>query len=106
MKRAILFITAIMMFAAVFSGCQKTPESPIVVGKDQQVMIEKAEEELPPEVAKLPLTERYAVKEHLEKTVTELDGKLIIEVDADISVPAADKLPIVKVTPANFSQDT
>lgn len=94
------------MFTAIFAGCQKTPESPIVVGKDQQVMIEKAEETLPPEVAKLPITERYAVKEHLEKTVTELDGKLIIEVDTDISVPAADKLPIVKVTPANFSQDT
>lgn len=106
MKKIICIIAIAVVLLSILVGCQKTPESPIVVGKDQQVMIEKAEEELPPEVAKLPLTERYAVKEHLEKTVTELDGKLIIEVDADVSVPAADKLPIVKVTPANFSQET
>lgn len=105
MKR---IITMLLILTCVFgaAGCQKTPESPIVVGKDQQIMIEKAAETLPPEVEKLPLTERYAVKEHLEKSVTELDGKLVIEVDADISVPAVDKLPIVTVKPANFSQDT
>ena len=42
MKRAILFITAMMMVVAIFTGCQKTPESPIVVGKNRDKMIEQA----------------------------------------------------------------
>lgn len=35
----------ILIFLLVCTGCQKTPEEPIVVGKDQQQMIEKAQGE-------------------------------------------------------------
>ena len=33
----------ILIFLLVCTGCQKTPEEPIVVGKDQQQMIKKAQ---------------------------------------------------------------
>lgn len=75
------------------------------MGKNQEAMIEKAEQALPAEQQEKPLTERYEAKEHLQKTVEEMDGKLVIEVDAEVSVPSADEMPIVKIVPANFSQE-
>ena len=36
----ILLLIAVMVFGAV--ACQKTPDSPIVVGKDNEKLIEKA----------------------------------------------------------------
>ena len=41
MRKICIFILSIVLLCA---GCQKTPEAPIVVGKDQQQMIEKAQE--------------------------------------------------------------
>lgn len=102
--RILLFI--LLACAITLAGCRATPEQPVVVQKDTEQMIEKAKETLAPETEKLPLTERYAVKEHLKKTVTELDGKLVIDADADVGVPATDKLSIVHVVPANHSQET
>ena len=103
MKKSFAILLIVMLLAV--TGCQKTPETPIVVGKNQEEMIEKAEQPLPTEKQELPLTERYETKEHLKKTITEMDGKLIIEVDAEVSVPDAEEMPIVKITPANFSQE-
>ena len=105
MKRIMAGLLAAAMLAAT-AGCQQTPEVPVVVQKDTEQMIEKAQETLAPEVEKLPLTERYAVKEHLKKTITELDGKLVIDVDADVGVPATDRLSITRVVPANHPQET
>lgn len=105
MKRAYIF-TSVVLAVALLAGCQRTPETPVVIQKDMQQMIEKAQQTLAPEVKKLPLTARYAVKEHLEKTVTEMDGKLVIKVDADVGVPATDRISITRVTPANHPQET
>ena len=41
MRKLCISILSILFLCA---GCQKTPEAPIVVGKDQQQMIEKAQE--------------------------------------------------------------
>lgn len=106
MRKACFVLAAVLTAALLLAGCQATPEQPVVIQKDTEQMIEKARETLAPETEKLPLTERYAVKEHLKKTITELDGKLVIDVDADVGVPATDRLSIVRVVPANHSQET
>lgn len=41
-KRIAILLITIMAFGA--AACQKTPESPIVVGKNNTAMIEKAQE--------------------------------------------------------------
>ncbi len=41
MRKLCILILSILFLC---TGCQKTPEAPIVVGKDQQQMIEKAQE--------------------------------------------------------------
>ena len=105
MKKTICMIICMVSLMCVFCGCQKTPEEPIVIGKNQETMIEKAEEPLPTEKQELPLINRYEVKERLQKTVNEMDGKLVIEVDAEVSVPNTDEMPIMKIVPANFSQE-
>jgi hypothetical protein len=106
MRRKHFLLVVGLISMLMYAGCQPTPESDIVVQKDLEQMIDMAQATLAPQVEKLPLTERYAVKEHLEKTITLLDGKLTIEVDADVGVPSADAIPIVRVVPANHSQET
>ena len=57
---AILLIT-VMAFGA--AACQKTPESPIVVGKDNNRMIEQADGQAAP--AEMPVhLEKQTVQEH------------------------------------------
>jgi|AGTN01.2.fsa_nt_gi hypothetical protein len=103
--RKLLTILLALIFV-LLAGCQPTPEEPVVIQKDLEQMIGKAQQTLAPEAEKLPLTERYAVKEHLEKTITVLDGKLVVNVDADVGVPATDAISIVRVVPANHDQET
>ena len=106
MKKIISLITALLLLTAIFSGCQKTPEKPVVIQKDMEQMIERAQETLAPEMKKLPLTQRYAVKEHLTKQIEKEKSKLLINVDADVVVPDTDTISITYVAPINFSQET
>ncbi|HOG01466.1 MAG TPA: DUF6034 family protein [Clostridia bacterium] len=105
MKKA-LSILLLIGTALSFAACQVTPEAPIIVEKDTERMVEKAQQTLPPELEVLPLTKRYSIKEHLDKEVSLFEGKLIIRVDADVVVPAVDTLSITHVVPANFTQET
>lgn len=106
MKRALSILIAIVICVGCIAGCQKSPQSPIVIGKDNDKMIEKAQETLAPELENLPLTQRYAVKEHIEKQIEHEGNNLVINVDADVIVPDTEKLSITRVVPTNFTQET
>lgn len=106
MKKTIGAIGTMLLVIGLFAGCQATPQQPIVIQKDTEQMIEKARETLPPEQEKLPLAQRYAVKEHLTKQIERETARLLIEVDADVCVPGTDAVGITHVVPANFSQET
>jgi hypothetical protein len=69
-------------------------------------MIEQAQASVSPDIKEQPLTVRYAIKEHIDKDMTEADGKLVMHIDADVRVPDADALPIVRIKPGRFSQET
>lgn len=97
MKKHIL----IMILAALllFVACQPTPENPIVVGKDQTEMLNKAKETLAPEKLEQSLRERLNVPDRY--TYSYHKGDLTIDADAEIVVPDGE-LPIVRVFPREF----
>lgn len=101
----IILLAALLLLAA----CQPTPESPIVVGKDQSAMIEKAQEDSPyasPETgeqavdwyARLDAPERYTT------SLTSAGGHLTVEVDAPVILPDVE-LPVVRIAPYVFTDE-
>ena len=58
MKKATLTLIACMFIVTVLEGCQTTPEQPIVIQKDMEQMIEKAQEQ----AEAVPQTEQLAEK--------------------------------------------
>ena len=105
MKR-IIGILLVTIVSVLLVSCQATPEKEIVVQKDMEQMIEKAQATVSPEIEKQSLVTRYAIKEHIDNQMSEADGKLKISIDADVFVPDTDVIPMVSVQPGRFSQET
>ena len=78
MKKTVLFFLIITALLSLFFGCQPTPEEPIVISKDQQQMIEKAQETAAPNAAE-PVTE------HVPESFSE--HGVSVEVDANVTIP-------------------
>ena len=104
MKRICIIILSIMLLCI---GCQQTPKSSLVVGKDQQQMIEKAQGDVsyptdaPAGVdwaGRLGAPARYAAK------LTSAGGHLTVDVDAPVALPEAE-LPVARVVPYVFSDE-
>ena len=97
----------ILIFLLVCTGCRQTPENPIVVGKDQEQMIEKAQENVsyatdaPAGVdwaARLGAPKKYAT------TLTSTGGHLVVDVDAPVVLPEVE-MPVVRVSPYLFTDE-
>ena len=110
MKKAIA-ICLLSIF--LLSGCQPTPETPIVVGKDNDAMIEQAVQgenavsPAPEDGNAIPYAElcaRYGCPERWQFDMTEADGKLIIKADVAPTLPGSLNMPLARVTAANFEQ--
>lgn len=108
---AILLIT-VMAFGA--AACQKTPESPIVVGKDNERMIEQAISSTQPSavvnedsenISYGELCTRYGCPEHWQTELSEADGKLIVAADVPFTLPDVMNIPMARVSAGRFSQD-
>ena len=109
---AILLIT-VMAFGA--AACQKTPESPIVVGKDNERMIEQAisstqvpavvTEDSEEDISYGELCARYGCPEHWQTELSEADGKLTVAADVQITLPSVVNIPMARVSAGRFSQD-
>ena len=104
MKRICIIILSILLICI---GCQQTPKSSLVVGKDQQQMIEKAQGDVsyptdaPAGVdwaGRLGAPARYAAK------LTSAGGHLTVDVDAPVALPEAE-LPVARVVPYVFSDE-
>lgn len=107
MKKIICLCLTLAMMTAVFSGCQQTPEVPIVIQKDTDILIEKAQ--TTPKVStmsEMSLAERYDMPAELSLTLNGADGKYTVMVDATIEVPTVNRLPILRVQASDFSQET
>lgn len=96
---AILLIT-VMAFGA--AACQKTPESPIVVGNNTEKMIEQAQKENSDTVTESCEPINLYVHLNAPKTYSQelvsKEGKLRVFADAQVLLPSCE-LPIVRVRP-------
>ncbi len=104
MKRAISLMAAMLAAALLPAGCQPTPEQPIVMQKDMEQMLEKAQD-TQSAGQEQTLAERYGIPERLTEEWSGADGKLSIRIDAPIAVPEH-AMPIVRVRAEGFSQET
>lgn len=110
MKRIIAFTLVALLLLT--TACQPTPENPIVIQKDLDRLIEAAQSD-PEEngvekqlaetrnalATRLGVPERYSIDEAFHQ------GKLRIIGNALIEVPSVEKVPVVRVTHENFSQE-
>ena len=97
----IILLAALLLLCA----CQPTPESPIVVGKDQSAMIEKAQEK--PAYAAgetVDWRERLNAPERYTAKLQSSSGRLTVDADAEVIVPDAE-LPVVHVSPRRFTDE-
>jgi len=101
MKRTISLALAAVLALGLLTGCQATPDTPAVIVKDQEQMLETAEKgrENSALFAALEVPERFTGE------WTGLNGKLTVTADAEIVLPNADKIPTGRVTSREFTQD-
>ncbi len=99
MKRTFAALLALTMLLA--AGCQTTPEAPIVVGKSNDALIEKAESGQPGRGA---LAERVDAPEVYHGGVSSGSGEVRVTIDAAVTVPEAEAAPILRVTDGTITQ--
>lgn len=104
MKKTIPLMAAMLAAALLPAGCQPTPEQPIVMQKDMEQMLEKAQD-TQSAGQEQTLAERYGIPERLTEEWSGADGKLSIRIDAPIAAPEH-AMPIVRVRAEGFSQET
>lgn len=95
MKRLIVTLLSLMLLLA----CVPTPEEEIVVQKDFDSMLEKANETRPNESVDLPKN-----GDHISDTFTGRSDAFKVNIDADVLMPEA-SLPIVRVKPGEFNPE-
>lgn len=77
MKRTVLFLLSLLLLV----GCQQTPEQPLIVPKEQQLMVEKATATQAPEA-------EYTMPEAPDHwTFTAENKNFTYAIDADVYVP-------------------
>ena len=95
MKKLLVMLLAALMVLPSFTACQKTPESPIVVGKDQQKMLEMAKDPAPSDE---PVISMESVSREISRE------KLHIIVNAEVSEPGS-QMPVIRVRGVDFTQE-
>lgn len=92
-------VITILLAALLLTACIPTPSEPIVLQKDQDLMIKKGSATLPPDETYLPpeVPERYRFDYQ--------DGMLTIRADAEVVVPSV-PMPIVNIRAQGISQET
>ena len=95
-----VFACALALALIFAAGCQSTPEEGIVKGKSSDALIEAASARTGG-----TLGSRIDAPARYQSTFSNVSGGLHVTVDAAVTVPEADKTPIVRVRPAGITQD-
>ena len=105
--KKINIIISVLMILSLFTGCQQTPETVIVVQKDADAFIEKAQAtpELDVQPQASSLREQTGAEERVEYSETALDGRLAIQVNAPVILPDAATMPVLRVKAVDFSEE-
>lgn len=110
MKKLLFVLLAILMALPSFTACQKTPESPIVVGNNTEKMIENAQRETDntqtnrPVVTAVDLYTRLGAPEVYSGELVSKGGRLHVFADAKVFLPESE-MPIVRVKPTEFTKE-
>ena len=96
----ILAALALLLVLTAAAACQATPEEPIIVGKDQQAMLDTAAQTVEPGVS---LSEQVNAPAAYQTELVVSD-KFKLTADAPVTVPDTDGMPIIRVKAADFSQ--
>jgi hypothetical protein len=102
MKRTLLAVWVLLL--ALLLGCQTTPEQPVVVQKDLEQMIEKAQGT--PAATGGTLAERLGAPAHIAlDNLTSAPGTFTAVTDADVEVPDVMGMPTVRVARHAYTQE-
>lgn len=105
MRKYMLAVACVLIALCLLTACQPTPEVPVVVGKDQEKMLEQAQS-TPETEESVPLAEQVEAPETYSAQEEWSDGKLVISAeDAPVIVPDADSIPTLRVEAADFTQE-
>ena len=110
MKKILLMLLAVLMVLPSLTACQKTPESPIVVGNNTEQMIENAQRETDntqanrPEANAVDLYTRLGAPEVYSGELVSKGGRLHVFADAKVFLPE-NEMPIVRVKPTEFTKE-
>lgn len=104
MKKKICILLAAFVAVMGLSGCRKTPEDPLIVGKNMGNLLEKAQGTEHSENDDLSLKEKTQVSLE-ELALEETDENVTISVHAAIRVPDGNEMSIIRVKPGDFTQD-
>ena len=105
-------LLAVLLLVSCFTtACQPTPEKPVVMNKRADIVdtVQKAAAE--PEIGAALAENKKSVDEQNGETGGHMTLELkpsdsvTINVDADIVMPAFEKIPMVRVRPKNFSKE-
>lgn len=101
MKKTIVVFSVIMIIAITAIGCQKTPESPLIIGKSSDDLIDKASEGLGDE----SVAEKVNAPLRYEADFVSSDGMTAVSVNAAVDVPEASTAPIIRISTGSISQE-
>ena len=99
---AILLIGILLTSALVGCAAKKEANEP-AMQLDMVQMVETAAQST--RDAESELRERLTAPEHVSDTMKLADGKLTVKIDGDVILPDTDQMPMVRVKPAQFSQE-
>lgn len=96
MKKSVITAVSIITVLLFLTGCQPTPEEPVVVNKNDGRLEEKMQSTPAP-------TQVYEAPAHWSETVQ--GEKLNIVIDTDVIVPDASAYPVVKLEQQPLTQE-
>ena len=108
MKRTICILLIALMGLDMLAGCQKTLETPLVVGKNNEIMLEKAQADEPmpsdTDTVAVDLYDRLNAPQNYTADLVSKGGKLTVHVDANVELPDSE-LPVFRIKLAEFSTE-
>ena len=91
-KIPVLALVLLLAFGSFTSACKATPDSPIVVGKND---------------LELKIKDNGNANLNIPKTaqLNYTEGKMTVNLNAQVDVPGVSKIPVVKIAPDVFTQE-
>ncbi len=103
-RAAALMLVLLMLAAGGMTACQPTPEMPPVVNKGDNRLEEKIAA-TPQPAAPKESPARYGAPESVQEAFTAGNADIRINVDALVTVPDVEKIPVIEIVPTAFTQE-